>query len=128
MKALLLYTFFMATGGLLFAQDKAPVQVTINTGKPGSNTVVSICTPSRAASLANAPLYMIKSHKQEIKTSVNALNAIDPKWIKTINVTKDSATIANYGTQAKNGIVVVVLDDDKFPNAFAAWQEAVKKQ
>jgi len=124
MKIFITLTLLLFTS-LVHAQRKAPVSVTTNSGgPPGSDVPVRICVPSRASSIANAPLYIIKSHHQEVKSSATKLYNIDTKWIKSIDVSKDSIVLAKYGGQAKNGVFIITLDDEKFPNAFEQWKAA----
>lgn len=124
MKILITLTLLLIKVSLACAQSKPPLQVTTNAGQPDSDVPVRICVPSRASSIANAPLYIIKSHLQEVKSSGAKLYSVNTKWIKSIEVLKDSTILAKYGSQAKNGVVVITLDDEKFPKAFEQLKAA----
>ncbi len=38
--------------------------------------------------------------------------------IKSINILKDSISTWRYGKAAKNGVVEIYLNDEKYPNAY----------
>jgi TonB-dependent SusC/RagA subfamily outer membrane receptor len=51
------------------------------------------------------PLYLIDGKK----VSAEAIKALDPKTIASVNVWKDSAAILKYGEEGKNGVVVITI-------------------
>ncbi len=59
---------------------------------------------------ADKPLYIING---KVATEIE-LNAIDNEQIKSVSVLKDSKDTIIYGDKAKNGVVIVVTEDDDF--------------
>ncbi len=53
------------------------------------------------------PLYLIDGKK----VSAEAIKALDPKTITSVNVWKDSAAIHKYGEEGKNGVVVITMNE-----------------
>ena len=51
------------------------------------------------------PLYLIDGKK----VSAEAVKALDPRTITSVNVWKDSAAIHKYGEEGKNGVVVITI-------------------
>jgi len=52
-----------------------------------------------------------------------ALNVINPKYIDSINVLKDSTSIKPYGLAGRNGVVEIYLKDEKIPQrVYARYQ------
>jgi TonB-linked SusC/RagA family outer membrane protein len=78
----------------------AGVQVTQNSGEPGGNVSVRI---RGLASIngSNEPLYIVDG------VPYGNLNAINPNDIERIDVLKDAASAAIYGSRASNGVVLV---------------------
>jgi hypothetical protein len=83
-------------------------------------TTIRICTPSRSA-LIGSPLVIIYSHDKVIFQSADdhgVMSNIPPQFIKSVNVFKDSLTVAKFGSTAKNGVIEIYLDDEKYPDAY----------
>lgn len=58
--------------------------------------------------VANQPLYIVDG----VEVSSAIAGSIAPEKIKEISVLKDSAATDIYGAKAKNGVVVITLNDD----------------
>ena len=78
----------------------AGVQVTSNSGKPGSGLTIRI-RGSSSISAGNDPLYIVDG----IPTT--DITAYNPNDIESISVLKDAASASIYGTRAANGVVVI---------------------
>ena len=78
----------------------AGVQVTQNSGEPGGNVSIRIRGPGSINSLSE-PLYIIDG------IPFGDLNSINPNDIARIDVLKDAATAAIYGSRASNGVIIV---------------------
>ncbi|MCM4167401.1 TonB-dependent receptor P3 [Arenibacter antarcticus] len=76
----------------------AGVQVTSNSGKPGEGVDVKIRGTSSLGS--NDPLYIIDGIPSNI-------NNISPNDVESIEVLKDGASAAIYGSRAANGVVLI---------------------
>jgi TonB-linked SusC/RagA family outer membrane protein len=99
----------------------AGVQVTQNSGTPGSGIAVRV---RGAASLSanNDPLYVVdglpinSGSYTNIGTGnqqTNALSDINPNDIESIEVLKDAASAAIYGSRASNGVVLITTKRGK---------------
>jgi hypothetical protein len=66
------------------------------------------------------PMVMVYTHRQPngIIIDVDSMGKINPKFIKAINVLKDSTSTSKYGNAAKGGVIQVYLDDEKYPDAY----------
>ena len=95
----------------------AGVQVNSNSGQPGGGVNVVI----RGVATINGstqPLYIIDGVQitpgnLSGQTSVNALSSINPDDIESIEVIKDGAAAAVYGSLAGNGVVIVTTKRGK---------------
>lgn len=80
-------------------QGRAPGVNVINSGSPGSSPVVRIRglgTPNN-----NTPLYVIDG------TISSGMGNLNPNDIKSIQVLKDAATTAVYGSKGSNGVILI---------------------
>jgi hypothetical protein len=123
MKFILPLIALLFISGLALAQKE--LKPLVNSGTPGQDMVIRICAPSKGQ-LLHPPLYLIYSHNRLIfksDTSGNTapLNALNPRQFKSIHVLKDSLSLSKYGGMAKNGIIEIYLDDEKFPDAYKAF-------
>ena len=78
----------------------AGVQVTQNSGEPGGNVSVRI-RGLGSINGSNEPLYIVDG------VPYGSLNAINPNDIERIDVLKDAASAAIYGSRGSNGVVIV---------------------
>jgi len=79
----------------------AGVQVTATDGAPGTNVQIRIRGGS-SITQDNAPLYIVDGVQVE-----NALRALSPQDIESIDVLKDAASTAIYGARGANGVVLI---------------------
>lgn len=85
----------------LALQGKAPgVQVASTGGRAGNNTKISI-RGNGSLSASNNPLYIIDGVPQE------SLGNLSPEDISSMEILKDAASAAIYGSRASNGVVLV---------------------
>src|SRR5215203_906272 len=97
-------------------QGKAPgVQVVQNAGNPGNGISVRIRGPA-SINAGNQPLYVVDGVPiiQENYTQlglggqdVTAVTGINPDEIQTIDILKDAAASAIYGSRGSNGVVMI---------------------
>jgi hypothetical protein len=125
MKTILL----IALSALLYTTTRAQ-----NDGKPAKDTatkIIRICAPSRSGIIAPKPMVLVYTHHQTIgiHMEVDSISKIDPKFIKSIKVLKDSAATRMYGDAAKAGVIQVYIDDEKYPDAYKLFDKkgAVKQ-
>ncbi|RYE21535.1 MAG: SusC/RagA family TonB-linked outer membrane protein, partial [Sphingobacteriaceae bacterium] len=95
----------------------AGVSVTSSSGQPGASMSVQIRGRSTIFGSTD-PLYIIDGVQVNAanisgSTSVNALSSINPDDIESIEVLKDAASSAIYGSQGGNGVVIVTTKRGK---------------
>jgi TonB-dependent starch-binding outer membrane protein SusC len=78
----------------------AGVQVTQNSGEPGGNVSVRIRGVG-SINGSNEPLYIVDG------VPYGNLNSINPNDIERIDVLKDAASAAIYGSRGTNGVVII---------------------
>lgn len=87
----------------------AGVQITQNTGAPGSGSTIQIRGGS-SLSATNDPLIVIDGFPVDTKTiggSANPLATLNPNDIESFTVLKDASATAIYGSRASNGVIIV---------------------
>ena len=118
----------------------AGVRVQQTTGVPGQAFSIKV-RGTGSISAANEPLYVLdgfplatsNTDKNGKFTSGNALDNIDPNDIESIQVLKDAAQAAIYGSRAANGVVLITTKrgqtgEPKISlNISAGFNEASKK-
>jgi len=117
------------TNPLQAIQGKAAgVQITSQSGKPGSGVAVSI-RGNTSITASNSPLYVIDGI-----TSRDA-SFLNPNDIETITVLKDASAAAIYGSSGANGVILITTKKGKATgrpqiafNAFTGISNLWKKQ
>lgn len=89
----------------------AGVTISTTSGNPGSAFQVNI-RGNGSVNAASEPLYIVDGVQIELGntsnlTSTTPLNAINPADIESIEVLKDAAASAIYGSQAAAGVVII---------------------
>ncbi|SFS93235.1 hypothetical protein SAMN04487890_106236 [Mucilaginibacter polytrichastri] len=109
----------------------APVISKASDGKADSaagKVMIRVCMPSKSALLQPPPLYVIKSRNEEFKMkSTIGMSYIEPGAIKSILVLKDSVTTSKYGAEAKYGVILVTVNDDKYPDLYNKIKKASRQ-
>lgn len=120
----------------------AGVQVLQNSGTPGSGISVRV-RGAASISASNEPLYVVdglpiitgSGNGSQLGTgnqATNGLNDLNPNDIATIEVLKDAASAAVYGSRASNGVVLITtkrgkagkanVDFDYYTGVQSAWK------
>lgn len=102
----------IANVGDAFAGQMSGIVAENGTGGPGSAPVIRV----RGYGSINAgsePLYVIDG----VMASASQFAALNPKSIETIDVLKDAAAGAIYGSRAGNGVIVVTTKKGKVGDA-----------
>jgi TonB-dependent starch-binding outer membrane protein SusC len=117
----------MPTTGVAQAiQGKAAgVEIVQNSGSPGANTSIRI---RGAGTINNSdPLYIVDG------TPMESINFLAPDDIASVEILKDAASSAIYGSRAANGVVLITtrtgsesLKPQITFNSYLGWQEAWK--
>jgi TonB-linked SusC/RagA family outer membrane protein len=93
----------------------AGVQVLQNSGEPGSAVSVRVRGPA-SLNAGNQPLYVVdgvpiiqESYDQDSPSGqdMTAITGLNPDEIETIDVLKDAAATAIYGSRGSNGVVLI---------------------
>lgn len=117
----------------------AGVQVRQTTGAPGKAFSVQV-RGSGSLSAGNEPLYVIDGFPLAVSSqgsggafgTGNPLDNINPNDIESIEVLKDAAAAAIYGSRASNGVVLITTKHGKEGapkltyNAYAGYNAAAK--
>ncbi len=92
-------------------QGAAPgVRVMSNSGAPGEEQDITIRGLSTLSDGGVRPLYIVDG------VTMDNINAINPKDIQSIEILKDAASTAIYGSRSANGVIIVTTkrgDDGK---------------
>jgi TonB-linked SusC/RagA family outer membrane protein len=91
----------LASAAALLVGKSTGVQVTSNSGAPGSGVTVRIRGASSLSSGGNDPLYVIDG------VPTDNILGVNPNDIESIEVLKDAASSAIYGSRAANGVVLI---------------------
>jgi len=95
----------------------AGVQITQNSGAPGSATTIRI-RGGNSIQGDNEPLYVIdgipfKNDGAGSGSSFNVLSTLNPSDIESISVLKDASSTAIYGSRGANGVVIITTKRGK---------------
>ncbi|WP_428667387.1 TonB-dependent receptor [Runella sp.] len=95
----------------------AGVQITQNSGSPGSSTTIRI-RGGNSIQGDNEPLYVIdgipfKNDGAGSGSSFNVLSTLNPSDIESMTVLKDASSTAIYGSRGANGVVIITTKRGK---------------
>ncbi|NCD69864.1 SusC/RagA family TonB-linked outer membrane protein [Mucilaginibacter agri] len=85
------------------------VQITSNSGSPGSGSTIRI-RGGASLNASNDPLIVIDGvpiSNTSINGVANALSLINPNDIESFNILKDASATAIYGSRASNGVLII---------------------
>ena len=124
---IIILSFFLTANLAVYAQEiiktKSIEQIEVKSptlryleaksGIPGKDTIIRICSPSRAEMLSRPqPLYVIIYGNKQIKTLPNhEVMEFKPNWISKIDLLKDKKAINAYGVEGKNGVLVITIEN-----------------
>ena len=87
----------------------AGVKITSNDGAPGSGSTIRL-RGGTSINASNDPLIVVDGVPLDnggIAGSANALSLINPDDIESIDVLKDAAAAAIYGSRGSNGVIII---------------------
>jgi iron complex outermembrane receptor protein len=99
----------------LIAGKVAGVQITPNSGAPGSGSTIRI-RGGASLNASNDPLIVIDGVPVDnggIAGTANPLNMINPNDIETFTILKDPSAAAIYGSRASNGVILITTKKGK---------------
>ncbi len=99
----------------LIAGKVAGVQITPNSGAPGSGSRIRI-RGGASLNASNDPLVVIDGVPVDnggISGASNPLNLINPNDIETFTILKDPSAAAIYGSRASNGVILITTKKGK---------------
>jgi hypothetical protein len=70
----------------------------------------------------------VKSAKVDSSKVEDALNEIDPSWIRSMTVLRDDAAADKYGVAGQSGVIVIELKDGILPKMPIRLREKFKIQ
>jgi hypothetical protein len=74
---------------------------------------------SKTTDNGKSPYWIIVSNEKEFQIdTLSAIKYLDPQWMSAIDFPDNDVVKAKYGSVAPQGLVVVTINDKKFPNAF----------
>ncbi|HSC54052.1 MAG TPA: TonB-dependent receptor [Phnomibacter sp.] len=88
----------------------AGVQITMAEGMPGSEAIINI-RGRGSITQSSEPLYVVDGVPTD-----NALSILNPQDIESLNVLKDAASTAIYGSRGANGVIVITTKGGKNTN------------
>jgi bla regulator protein BlaR1 len=91
-----------ATAVLKYGEEGKNGVILITT--KGNNSIADVLVIDENMDIEKWPLYILNG----VKLSKSEVMAIKPDEIESITVLKDAKSIANYGTAAQNGVVLIV--------------------
>lgn len=107
-------------------QGKAPgVQVTTTSGQPGDALKIRI--RGLATNGNSNPLYVVDG------VPTDDISSLNPSDIQSVDILKDAASAAIYGTRAANGVVLITTRQGKAGklqlslHTYYGWQNPVKR-
>ena len=86
----------------------AGVQVTSSEGTPGNQSINIRVRGGGSITQDNSPIYVVDGVQVE-----NALNVIAPQDIASVDVLKDAAATAIYGSRGANGVVIITTKNGR---------------
>ncbi len=104
----------------------AGVQITTTSGRPGSG--MNVVIRGKGTTGNNAPLYIVDG------VYTGDISYLNPADIQSIDVLKDAASAAIYGSQGANGVILVTTKTGRAGqkpqvtlDAFYGWQSSPRK-
>ncbi|MFT3827919.1 MAG: TonB-dependent receptor [Chitinophagaceae bacterium] len=88
----------------------AGVMITMSEGAPGADAVINI-RGRGSITQSSEPLYVVDGVPTD-----NALSVLNPQDIESINVLKDAASTAIYGSRGANGVMVITTKGGRNTN------------
>ncbi len=99
----------VSTPEQLIAGKVAGVQITSNSGAPGSGSTIRI-RGGASLNASNDPLIVIDGvplDNNGISGAPNALALVNPNDIESFSILKDASASAIYGSRASNGVILI---------------------
>ncbi|MBO9618740.1 MAG: TonB-dependent receptor [Niabella sp.] len=99
----------------LIAGKVAGVQITSNSGAPGSGSTIRI-RGGASLNASNDPLIVIDGvplSNDGLSGSPNPLSLINPNDIESFSILKDASATAIYGSRASNGVIIITTKKGK---------------
>jgi TonB-linked SusC/RagA family outer membrane protein len=88
----------------------AGVQVTVSQGAPGADADINV-RGRNSITQSGSPLFIVDGVQVD-----NAINVLSPQDIASIDVLKDAASTAIYGSRGSNGVILITTKGGKNTN------------
>ncbi|MES2268598.1 MAG: hypothetical protein V4520_17665 [Bacteroidota bacterium] len=78
----------------------------------------------KPATSGKSPYWIIVSNQKEFQIdTLSAIKYLDPQWMSAVDFPDLDVAKAKYGKATLDGLVIVTIDDKKYPNAFEELKE-----
>jgi hypothetical protein len=91
----------------------------------GNATAISVHLVCTCSHNTTKPLFLVKTHHETF--ICDSLSMINPNWISDLYVTKKPEEITPYGDEAKAGIIIITLNEKKYPEAYRSLIHRLRK-
>jgi len=91
----------------------AGLQISFNSGSPGSNKITALIRGVASISGSTSPLYVVDG----IPVSETFFRSINPEDIASSSVLKDAEAAAIFGNRGANGVIIITTKNGKFNSA-----------
>jgi len=98
----------------------AGLQISFNSGSPGSNKITALIRGAGSIAGSNSPLYVVDN----IPVSETYFRSINPDDIASSSVLKDAAAASIYGNRGSNGVIIITTKGGKFNSALKVGYSA----
>lgn len=98
----------------------AGLQISFNSGSPGSNKITALIRGVGSIAGNNAPLYVVDG----IPVSETYFRSINPDDVSSSSVLKDAAATSIYGNRGANGVIIINTKSGKFNSALKVGYSA----
>lgn len=88
----------------------AGLQISFNSGSPGSNKITALIRGVGSISGSSAPLYVVDG----IPVSETYFRSINPDDVASGSVLKDAAATSIYGNRGSNGVIIITTKSGKY--------------
>lgn len=88
----------------------AGLQISFNSGSPGSNKITALIRGVGSIAGSNSPLYVIDG----IPVSETYFRSINPDDIASSSILKDAAATSIYGNRGSNGVIIITTKSGKY--------------
>ncbi|MDR6159074.1 TonB-linked SusC/RagA family outer membrane protein [Chryseobacterium sp. SLBN-27] len=98
----------------------AGLQISFNSGSPGSNKITALIRGAGSISGSNSPLYVVDG----VPVSETYFRSINPDDIASSSILKDAAATSIYGNRGSNGVIIITTKGGRYNSALKVGYSA----